>query len=55
MIFSYYRPNRDPENLSVFKIYVIVDSKINLFLFVSNRRSPYSSVSLFSLSESETR
>ena len=58
MIFSDCKenePQRDPENLSVFLIYVVVDSKISLFLFVSNRGSPYNSISLLSLSEKDSK
>ena len=44
---------RDPENLSVFLIYVIVASNISLFLFLSKHESPYKSISFLTLSEKD--
>ena len=54
MIFGEYEksyPKRDPESLSVFLIYIIVASKISLFLFLSKRETPYKSISLVTSSE----
>ena len=46
-------PKRDPHNLSVFLIYVVVVSKIGLFSFVSKCESLYKSISLLTLSEKD--
>ena len=46
-------PKRDPQNLSVFLIYVVVVSKIGLFSFVSKCESLYKSISLLTLSEND--
>ena len=57
MFFGEYKksyPKKDSENLSVFFIYIIVASKISLFLFVSKRESPYKSISLLTLSEKDS-
>ena len=54
MFFVEYKkfyPKRDPENLSVFLVQIIVASKIILFLFMLKRESPYKSISLLTLSE----
>ena len=56
MVFGEYKksyPKRDPENFSVFFIYIIIASKIGLFLFASKRESPYKSISLLTLSEKD--
>ena len=48
MFFGEYKescPKWDPENLSVFFIHVIAASKISLFLFVQNFKSPNKSKS----------
>ena len=58
MVFGEYKesyPKRDPENLSAFLIYIMVASKISLFLFVSKRESPYKSISLSTLSEKDSK
>ena len=51
--YKEYYPKRNPENLSVFLIYIIVASKISLLLFVSKRESPYKGISLLTLSEKD--
>ena len=56
MVFGEYKKSyakRDPENLSVFLIHIIVASKISLFLIVSKRELPYKSMSLLALSEKD--
>ena len=58
MVFGEYKksyPKRDPENLSVFFIYIIVASKISLFLFELKRESPYKTMSLLTLSEKDSK
>ena len=57
MFFAEYKkfyPKRDPENLSVFKVKIIVASKIILFLMLK-RESPYKSISLLTLSEKDSK
>ena len=46
-------PKRDPQNLSVFLIYVEVVSRIGLFSFLSKCESLYKSISLLTLSEND--
>ena len=58
MVFGEYKksyPKRGPENLLVFLIYIIVASKISLFLFVSKHESPYKCISLLALSEKDPK
>ena len=58
MVFGEYKKSyakRDPENLSVFLIYIIVASKISLFLFVSKRESPNKSIPFLTLSEKDSK
>ena len=58
MVFGEYKKSyvkRNPENLSVFLIYIIVASQISLFLFVSKRESPHKSIPLLTLSEKDSK
>ena len=58
MVFGEYKKSyakRDPENLSVFLIYIIAASKISLFLFVSKRESPNKTIPLLTLSEKDSK
>ena len=48
-------PKRDPHNLSVFLIYVVVVSKIGLFSFVLKCELLYKSISLLTLSEKDLK
>ena len=57
MVFGKYKesyPKSDPENLSVFFTYIIVASKITLFLFMLKCESSYKSISLLTLSEKDS-
>ena len=47
--------SKDPENLSEFLRYFKVASKINLFLLLSKRESPYISISFLSLSDKDAK